>query len=253
MIQDLSDIAFSELLLTLLVAKKRLISTYNIWIRPRINANDRSDGSVIHKYLDADMERFEKDYQTRPRGDCAVPFLMMSILRFTSFSTLCVAVGLRRGSQSKAHVLEELRGSFSADGTRSRLTLLYAGQLFAHFRPLRTVPRCDLQAFLASALYIFAWTLLATPSSLTADAALERPQSSDSVRIDQGSEGQIAQRWISDAAGFKAQLTGVGVLAGSEAAARVLKESARILKTKASVSTLGRSMADQLVRIALGG
>ncbi|KAI5360099.1 hypothetical protein Slin15195_G119610 [Septoria linicola] len=252
-VKELSDAAFLQVLLTLVVAHKRLQETYAIWIRPRVNAQDRSDGSVIHKYLDADMERFEQDLHSRPRGDFEVSFHMMSILRFTAFSDLCVAVGLRPGHQSRSDTERELQATLVAEGVRARITLLYAGRLYSHFRLLRAVPRCDLQAFLAASLYIWAWVRLIAPDRIMTDAGSQRLSPGESIRIDQGFESQVAHRWISDATGLKAQLAGVGILSGADAAARVLKEAARILKAKASASTLGRSMADQLVRIVLGG
>ncbi|KAF2209072.1 hypothetical protein CERZMDRAFT_100822 [Cercospora zeae-maydis SCOH1-5] len=252
-VNELSDAAFLQVLLTLLVAHKRLIETYAIWIRPRINADDRSDGSVIHKYLDADMERFEQNAHSRPRGDFEVSFHLMSIIRFTPFSDLCVASGLRPGRQIQSQAIHELTDILSGDETRARITLLYAGRLFSHFQTVRSVPRCDLQAFLAASLYIWAWVKLVVPGRDTSADESQRASPGESIRVDQGFESGKAQRWIARATGYRPQLAGVGVLSSPDAAARVLKEAARVLKAKAAASTLGRSMADQLVRIVLGG
>ncbi|WPB02229.1 uncharacterized protein RHO25_006863 [Cercospora beticola] len=252
-VKELSDAAFLQVLLTLLVAHKRLTETYAIWIKPRINANDRSDGSVIHKYLDADMERFEENAHTRPRGDFEVSFHLMSILRFTPFSNLCIASGLRPGRQTQSQAIHELTGILSGDEARARITLLYAGRLYSHFRAVRSVPRCDLQAFLAASLYIWAWVKLVAPERDASAEESRRASPGESIRVDQGFESSLAQRWITHSTGCRPQLAGVGVLSGPDAAARVLKEAARILKAKAAASTLGRSMADQLVRIVLGG
>lgn len=245
-IHGLGDVAFLHLLLTLLVADKRLQEIYELWIRPRVTHLDRSDGSVIHKVMDADMNCLEEDLTNRPGGDFQVTFEMLSIFRFTPFSTLCICAGFRGGQQTAEEARQRLQDILRKDRARARRTLLYAGRLFSHFRDERLIPRCDLQAFLATSLYIWAWVKLAMPQT---EGGSEHH--SQTIRVDQGLASPLAPRWVDDGAGLKAQLAGVGMLAGADAASRVLKETARVLQSKAYNSTLGRSMADSCARVVL--
>lgn len=237
--------------LILHVAEKSLQGSYELWIRPRVTALDRSDGSVIHKVLDADMQRLEADSRRRLRGDFEVSFHLLTIIRFTPFGSLCILAGLRC-PENAGSAQRNLESILQDDPARARLTLLHAGRLFSHFRNLRVIPRSDLQAFLAASLYTWLWTKSVTSGCHSPEQNSPRSPLEHSIRIESGLESPDAKRWVEDGADLKAHLVGVGILAGSNAASRVLKEAARVFRVKAANSTLGRSMADSCIRVVLG-
>lgn len=254
-VEELGNSALIITYYTLLVERKRMTEADNVWFRSRLDTSTEDDTASLIAAIDDDMDTLYDGLQAR-LGRSVIDdgfrsyFYLASIVKVasTDMLRLRLAAGIAAPQGMTANARKDLALIFSSKPEASRRALAYSAELFSMCRTGRIIPRWEVRMILTAALYISLWTRL-SPSSK------QRPGRGDVelVRLGEGLDSAEVKEWIANddvASGTRAYVEGIGVLHGAEAVVRALEESAKLLQSKASTSSLARHTASNLEYIA---
>lgn len=248
-VEELGTSALTTTFLTLLVERKRVREAVNVWFQSRLENTTEADCASFAQAIDADMECVEEEFKNRRTYDRSRLYLYLaSILKIAPIDVLRHSVGIAAPPGASAQAKKELTAAFKNQPVASRTALVYASELFSEMRTAKVIPRYDVRILVPAALYISNWISLGPGKGQTR----EIDSNVESVRIDEGITSPIVQNWVSDGAGIKVHVDGIGILEGPHSAIRALDGAARLLQAKASTSLLGRSSALNLLHAAAG-
>lgn len=167
---------------------------------------------------------------------------VLVILRHVPLMTLHWATGWQTTKEQKLQSKSNLRDFFHQHGSRARSCLLHACLIFRMTRVSQRGACYDVFSRMVAVCYIYCYIELCTAKSNAASSS--QPQQRPSiVRLDQVGDKASIEQWIENGGDSVVHLTGVGLLNGTDACARFLRDVEKSLLSQVAWKGLCRGFA----------